>query len=117
MGFSMRYRSKTLAAWLALLFGGVGAHWFYLVGARRLRPWVYLVLFPLSCVVGCAEAIRFGLMPDARWHARYNPGQEDLPGAGGLAVTAAVLGLGLGATSAIALLAILIQWLLTGAVA
>ncbi len=113
----MKYRSKTLTAWLALLFGGVGAHWFYLLGSRSWRPWFYLLTFPWSCLVGFAEAMRFGLMADAPWHARYNPDLTDPPASGGLAVTAVVLALGLGAISLMALLAFLIQWWLIGAIA
>ncbi len=113
----MIYRSKTLTAWLALLFGGVGAHWFYLVGARNWRPWLYLLTFPVSCLAGFAEAMRFGLMADAQWHTRYNPVLPDPPASGGLVVTAVVFGLGLAAISLMTLLAFLIQWLLTGAIA
>ncbi|MFO1461750.1 MAG: TM2 domain-containing protein [Verrucomicrobiota bacterium] len=50
--------SRTLAALLALFFGGFGVHWFYL--GRRRRGWVYLLLFPFgSFLAGIWDAVRF----------------------------------------------------------
>ena len=45
-----RYRSKTTAAWLALLLGSLGAHRLYLHGLRDRRAWLY----PLPTLVGLA---------------------------------------------------------------
>jgi hypothetical protein len=97
----MRYRSKTLATWIALLGGGLGLHRFYLHGARDalawLHPgptlagllgvqrafqlgqddrlsWVLLPLLGLMLAQAALCAIIYGLTPDARWDAQYNPG-------------------------------------------
>ena len=94
------YKSKTLATWIALLAGGLGCHRFYLHGLRdrwgwlfvpptlvglygvqRMRAfgaddqlaWVLIPLLGLALVVAMATAIGYGLMPDERWNARYNP--------------------------------------------
>jgi hypothetical protein len=94
------YRSKTLATWIALLFGSLGLHRFYLHGHRDLlawlHPWPTLVglygvqrmrllgqddhlawlLIPLlglmlSQAMLCA--IVYGLTADETWDARLNP--------------------------------------------
>ncbi len=89
------FRHKTVAALLAFFLGWAGAHWWYLgrprawlpliftlliVTVALLRPspfysqlWYYLVLIPL--VAGFVEALVLSLMPDAKFDARYNPGQ------------------------------------------
>jgi hypothetical protein len=117
----MTPRSKTRAAWLALLLGGIGAHWFYLQGNKGWRPWLYLLFLPigLPILAGCVEAIHFGLMPDALWNQRHNPDlspDHQPPRSGALAVLAAILGFMFATTALMALLAVLFQWLLTGSV-
>ena len=98
----MRYRSKTVATWLALGLGTLGAHRFYLRGRNDLVAWLH----PLPTLAGLAGAVRmqnlgqddlwatllvpllglmisiamlsaivYGLTSDERWQARYNPGQ------------------------------------------
>jgi hypothetical protein len=118
-----RYRSKTLAAWTALLLGGLGAHRVYLYGWRDPGAWLYLpptllglagvvrmrnlgqddgwsmLMVPwvgLSLSVAMLAGISMALMPDDRWDARHNPGQVGRP-AGWGAVSAAVVGLFTGA--------------------
>jgi hypothetical protein len=95
------YRSKTLAAWLAVLTGPFGLHRFYLhgltdvpgwlhplptalglIGLHRLETfgqddrlvWLLLPLLGLMISVGMATAIFYALTPDERWDARLNPG-------------------------------------------
>jgi hypothetical protein len=97
----MRYRSKTLATWIALLGGSLGLHRFYLRGARDalawLHPlptfagllgvhrvlefgqddrlsWLLLPLLGLMLAQAALCAIVYGLTPDARWDAQHNPG-------------------------------------------
>lgn len=120
----MPYRSKTLAAWLALLLGSLGAHRLYLHGPRDRLAWWH----PLPTLLGAFGALRMralgqedglailltpllGLMlsmamlvaivialtPDETWDARYNPGQPSRSTGWG-AVGAAILALLLGAT-------------------
>jgi hypothetical protein len=98
----MRYRSKTIAAWLALLAGSLGLHRMYLRGARDALAWLHLLptaagllgverllafgqddrlawlLIPLLGLMlsqGALFAILYGLTPDETWDARRNPGQ------------------------------------------
>lgn len=122
-------KNKTLAAWLALLFGWLGAHRFYLHGWRDVWGW----LLPIPSLLGlygvqrvadfgqddmlswwlipaagfafasCAlSAIIYGLMTREQWNARFNPSAEAAHGAGGtrwLTIGAVVLSLMLGATA------------------
>ena len=97
-----RYRSKTLAAWLALLVGAFGVHRLYLHGLRDRLAWAH-VPFTLAGLAGAVRmsnlgqddawasrlvpvlglmlsqamlaAIVYALTPDERWDARRNPGQ------------------------------------------
>ncbi len=98
----MHQKSKTLATWLALTLGSLGAHRFYLYGRRDTLAWLH----PLPTLLGAAGALRmqnlgqddhaawllipvlglmlsismltaivYGLTPDARWAECHNPGQ------------------------------------------
>jgi hypothetical protein len=96
------YRSKTVSTWLALAFGAIGLHRFYLkgwgdklgwlhllptaaglVGAQRMSTfgqedrlaWLLLPLLGLMITQGMLCAIVYGLTPDEKWDARHNPGQ------------------------------------------
>jgi hypothetical protein len=98
----MHYRSKTIAAWLALLAGSLGLHRMYLHGPRDRLAWLHWiptsagllgvarmvslgqddrlawVLIPLLGLMlsqGALFAILYGLTPDERWDARHNPGR------------------------------------------
>ncbi len=118
----MAYRSKTLAAWLALLAGCLGAHRFYLngwhdklgwlylpptlmgaAGVLRMRllgqddqlAWALIPLLGLTLSLGALAAIVHALTPDEKWDQRRNPGHAVVPTGWG-AVLAAVAALGLG---------------------
>jgi hypothetical protein len=96
------YRSKTLAAWLAVFLGAVGAHRVYLHGWRDGWAWAGLLptaagllgllrarniaiddtqaawlmpLLGLMIAAGMLQAILIALTADERWDARHNPGQ------------------------------------------
>lgn len=96
-----RYRSKTLATWIALIGGSFGLHRFYLhgrrdrwawlhpwpslsglVGVLRLRElgqddrlaWLLIPLLGLMLSIAALSAIVYALTPDERWDARHNPG-------------------------------------------
>lgn len=96
------YRSKTLATWLAALFGTLGLHRFYLrglgdplgwalplpllaglYGVWRVRAlgqddrlaWVLLPVLGFTVALAMGTAIVYGLTPDERWDARHNPGR------------------------------------------
>lgn len=90
------HKNKTLATLLAVVFGGLGAHRFYLYGFRDFWAWNYvaafllfacalvlaqgphslgvtlLTLFPISIFAGWIEALVIGLTPDKKWDARHN---------------------------------------------
>jgi hypothetical protein len=97
-----RYRSKTLATWLALLLGTLGVHRFYLHGWKDLLGWLHpwptllglaglvrmqnlgqddrtawllIPVFGLMFSVAMLTAIVYALTPDEKWDARRNPGQ------------------------------------------
>ena len=94
-------KSKTFAAWLALVGGPLGLHRFYLRGLGDMMGW----LLPIPTALGlygiervqqygqddvlswllipllgftfagcCLTAIVYGLMAPERWNARFNPG-------------------------------------------
>lgn len=97
----MSYRSKTIAAWLALLGGTLGLHRLYLNGlgdrlawahwlptaagllgvARMLSlgqddrvAWVLIPLLGLMISQAMLTAIVYALTPDEAWDGRRNPG-------------------------------------------
>ncbi|HKX43814.1 MAG TPA: hypothetical protein VJO99_21820 [Burkholderiaceae bacterium] len=94
-----RYRSKTLATWVAVIGGAFGLHRFYLhglgdrwgwlfvpptlvglYGVRRMREfgvddhlaWVLIPPLGFALAVAMISAIVYGLTPDERWNTRYN---------------------------------------------
>ena len=88
-----KFISKVKVGLLAALFGGLGAHWWYLgrprawlvtvIGLALLasaflfdvwweNPAFFLLFIPI--LAGFIEAIVLCLMSDARFDARYNPG-------------------------------------------
>jgi hypothetical protein len=94
------YKSKTLATWIALIGGSVGLHRFYLHGLRDIVGWLFFaptlaglygvqrmrhfggddhlawVLIPLAGLtvsISMLTAVIYGLTPDERWNARFNP--------------------------------------------
>jgi hypothetical protein len=96
-----RFRSKSLATWIAVLGGSLGLHRFYLHGLRdpvgwlfplptslglyglqRLRTlgqddvlsWLLLPMLGLSISIAMLSAIVHGLTPDERWNERFNTG-------------------------------------------
>jgi TM2 domain-containing membrane protein YozV len=112
-------KNKTIATWLALLLGGLGAHRFYLHGWRdpwgwlfplptlvglggviRMRnlgqddhvAWLLIPLFGLMLTIALLSAIVIGLTPDEKWSARFRPG-EPVQRNGWLVVIAMVIAL------------------------
>jgi hypothetical protein len=116
------YRSKTIAAWLALLAGTLGLHRMYvhgfadrwawlhplptglgLIGLHRhltlgqddRLSWALIPFLGLSISLAMFTAILWALTPDERWDARHNPGHASVATRWG-PVLAAILGLLLG---------------------
>jgi hypothetical protein len=103
-------KSKTVAAWLALLGGPLGLHRFYLgglgdrlgwalpiptalglYGIERVQKfgqddvlsWLLIPLLGFTFAGCCLTGIVYGLMTREKWNARYNPGApEDAPSGG-----------------------------------
>lgn len=94
------YKSKTLATWVAFVGGSLGLHRFYLhgfrdpvgwlfplptliglVGVQRMREfgqddqlaWLLIPLLGIALAAAMLSAIVYGLTPDEKWHARFNP--------------------------------------------
>ena len=124
-------RSKTMATWLAVVGGVLGAHRFYLHG--KADPWAWLhvvgtvigwsgvarmrrlgqddqlawVLAPVLGVVVTAAmlaALVIGLMPDEKWTTRFNPGLPVKP-SGWPVVLGVIAALSLGSTALMSTLA------------
>lgn len=115
-------RSKTVAAWLAVVVGALGLHRFYLHGLRdpwawahpwptalgllgvhrmstlgqddRLA-WLLIPLLGLMLSQAMLVAIVWALTPDEKWDARHNPGQPGVATGWG-AVMAAIVALMVG---------------------
>lgn len=114
--------SKTVAAWLALLLGALGAHRVYLhgwqdrlawlhwpptlaglYGVLRMRElgqddhlaWLLVPLLGLSLSAAMVAAIVIALTPDEKWQARHNPGHP-VSATGWGPVLAAIAGLMVG---------------------
>lgn len=108
------HKNKTLAALLASLLGGVGAHRFYLHGKKDLWAWVHVILFPLSIFAGFIGALVIGLTPDEKWDAEKNPASGKQSDSGWPVIFIVVLTFGFGATALIATIARVFDLLYTG---
>lgn len=124
-------KHKAVATWLALLAGVFGLHRFYLhgpkdrwawlfplptllglLGVQRMDQlgqddrlaWVLIPLLGISLVAALLGGIVYGLMPDERWNARFNPGRSASAG-GWAAVIGVVLCLLFGGTALMATIA------------
>lgn len=94
------YKSKTLATWIALIAGSLGLHRLYLhgwrdwlgwlhplptvlggIGVQRMLEfgqddrlsWLLIPLLGLMVSQAMLMAILYGLTPDEKWNARFNP--------------------------------------------
>ncbi len=129
-----RHRSKALAGALALVGGLVGAHrrylgsrfwWAYplvavpsIALALAADDWLHHPGFFVACLVAigaAAEAIRFGLTPDAVWDRAYNASSGKSSRSGALPIWIAALALGLGAATLMSILSIAIEMAYRGA--
>ena len=120
-------RSRAVAAWLAVVAGTLGAHRFYLHGARDALAWLHipptlvgaygwwrmrefgvddtrgsLLVLCLGAVVALAmlQAIVYGLASDERWLARYGEASDHRRGWPVVLAMMLALAVGAGATMA-----------------
>lgn len=130
------HKNKTLATLLALLFGFIGLHRFYLYGRRDLWGWLHFATLPLSALLvmgnpetpaifsaaplvlsvlaAFLETLVMGVTPDEKWDARHNAGSGKQSDTGWPVPLMLVLALALGATALIAAIARTFDILLTG---
>ena len=133
---STRHKNKTFTTFLAAIFGGIGAHRFYLNGPRDRFGWLHLITLPLSLLAisvwpqqrllftcapavlsilaGLLEALVLGLIPDDKWDAHYNRDSGRQSRSGLLLVVLLVFSLTMGATGVIAAMARTFDLLYTG---
>ena len=130
------HKNKTLTSLLAFVLGGLGAHRFYLRGARDRWAWVHLAGLPLaaaacllwpaadwfykilpivlSSLAGFLEALVLGLTPDDKWDAAYNRNSARLSSSHWPLALLMVLSLAIGAGVLIATISRLFDLLYTG---
>jgi TM2 domain-containing membrane protein YozV len=140
---SPRFRSKTLTAALAFFFGSLGAHRFYLYGLRDIYGWAHLIglllgipgallliasdrtsalgwvlAFPgaVSLLAAFLAAIVYGLRPDEKWDAQFNPQTQQHSRSGWTVIFIVIFSLLIGATLLMAGLAITFQTYFEGQV-
>ncbi|KKJ07381.1 membrane protein [Burkholderia gladioli] len=121
---SPRFRSKTLAAALAFLFGSLGAHRFYLYGQRDPVGWAHLLGIVLgvpgllllvatarasllgwclavpgaiSLFAAFLTAIVYGLRADEKWDAQFNAQSEQSSRSGWTVIFVVIFSLLIGA--------------------
>lgn len=131
-----RFRSKTLTAALAFFLGSVGAHRFYLYGSRDKYAWAHilglligatgyfllyateresiagwiLVLPGAATFLGAfLAAIVYGLRPDEKWDAQFNPGSGETSDSGWTVIFIVMFSLFVGAGFTMAGLAFAFQ--------
>ena len=131
----MAFRRKSLAALLAFLLGALGAHRIYLgrprwwlplavtaltlpllIGVRNWyqTPAFFVLMVPV--VAGFIEALAIALMPDEKFDARFNAGDECRNTSGWDAVLVAIVTLMVGTTVLITAIVLLFQTIFEGTV-
>ena len=133
---AVSHKNKTFTSLLACVLGTIGAHRFYLGGARDRWAWLHLssialalliaALAPeanwfykilpltLSALVGFLESLVLGLMSDEKWDASYNPGSGRQSASNWPLALLLVATLMLGTSTLIATMARLFDLLYTG---
>lgn len=130
------HKNKTFATLLAFLLGGLGAHRFYLRGAKDTWGWLHLASLPavalvatlapaangfyqllpliISMLVGMLEALVLGLTADEQWDAGRNAGSGRQTASRWPLALLLVLTLMVGASGLIATISRLFDLLYTG---
>ena len=131
-------KNKTLATWLAALFGQIGLHRFYLFGLKDTWGWAHVVaagvgwygiyrarslgqddhvswlLVPVlgfALAAAAITAIYYGLSSQEKWNIAHNPQQLDAPAGqtNWLVIGAVVFSVLMGATALMSSLAFSFQ--------
>jgi hypothetical protein len=110
----IQHKNKTLCTLLAMLFGGLGAHRFYLYGKKDIWAWVHVFLFPLSIFAGFIAALVIGLTPDEKWDARHNANSGRTSDSNWMVIALVILSFAIGATALMTVIARLTDLYLTG---
>jgi hypothetical protein len=131
------HKNKTLATFVATVFGSIGLHRFYLTGIKDVWGWLHLATLPIcllayllwrqdqqvaflfgpliiSGLIACIESLVIGLTPDEKWDATYNAGSGRQSDSGWFVVLLVVLTLGVGAIALIGSIARTFDLLFTG---
>jgi TM2 domain-containing membrane protein YozV len=111
---SATHKNKTIATVLAALLGGLGAHRFYLYGAKDRRALLYVLLFPISIFAGFIAALSIGLTPDEKWDATHNINSGHDSNSGWLVILIVIATFAFGTTALIAAIARSFDLLFTG---
>jgi TM2 domain-containing membrane protein YozV len=133
---SSRFRSKTLTAALAFFFGSLGAHRFYLYGKRDVYGWLHLICTlagipgvllliasertsapgwmlavpgAISLFAAFLAAIVYGLRPDEKWDAQFNPQSQQHSRSGWAVIFVVIFSLFIGAMLLMTALAVTFQ--------
>jgi len=133
---STPHKNKTFATLLAMLFGGIGLHRFYLHGFGDRWGWLHLATLPLagiatglwsghpllltaaplvaSMLTGIIAALTLGLTTDEKWDQAHNPQSGKQSHSSGWLAVVLVLTTGIGAIALIAVIARTLDLLFTG---
>jgi TM2 domain-containing membrane protein YozV len=133
---SPRFRSKTVTAALAFFFGSLGAHRFYLYGQRDVYGWLQLICTlagipgvlllvasertsalgwvlavpgAISLFAAFLAAIVYGLRPDEKWDAQFNPQTQQRSRSGWAVIFVVIFSLFIGAMLLMTALAVTFQ--------
>lgn len=131
-----RHTNKTLATFLASVFGAIGLHRFYIYGIKDKWAWVHLAALPLasltvllfknqpilftfgpliiSGLAGLLEALVIGLTPDVQWDAKHNTGSGRQSASNWPLAILLVLTVGVGAIALIGTIARFFDLMFTG---
>jgi TM2 domain-containing membrane protein YozV len=111
---NVTHKNKTLATFLASIFGSIGAHRFYLYGKKDKWAWIHVALFPLSIFAGFIAALVIGLTPDEKWDAQHNAHSGRQSNSGWLVIILVVITFAGGAIALIAAIARAFDLFFTG---
>ncbi|RBA23068.1 NINE protein [Herminiimonas fonticola] len=134
---AISHKNKTLGTLLATLFGGLGAHRFYLYGKKDYWGWLsvlafillsfaiiirlpqalfitFLILAIISFFAGLIGALVIGLTPDEKWGAQFNTHSGRSSDSGWTVILLVIITFALGSTALIATIARGFDLYLTG---